>query len=208
MVKQVALIGSRKEVHKLGVARCRVAGVAYDFAWRNERAKDSKMFTNFRAILLKRFDTEQPGVRLLSFLAAREKDDEDVQTYATRLQSMGMDMLCADRGRVAFPGTHDRARIARKLTRKRLCLQFVQRLKHPIRCFMLSCRPERFEEAVKVAMQEEANKSLPCRIQPVRTVGQPSEVDELRESLARLETLFLQRGTASRGIWKSRTPRS
>lgn len=210
MVEQVAVMGSWKEVHKLGVARCRVAGVAYDFVWRDERAKDSKTFADLRAALLKRFDTELPGVRLQRFLAARQRDDEDVQTYATRLQSLGTDTLRADRGGVAVPGTDDRAKIARELMREQLCSQFVQGLKDPIRRFVLSRRPERFEEAVEVATQEEANESLASRIQPVRMVGQPSEVDELRERLARLETLFLQReerprgGSGNRG---RRTPR-
>ncbi|CAN7987342.1 unnamed protein product, partial [Ixodes hexagonus] len=148
MLEQVAVMVSWQEVHKLGVAKCKVAGVAYDFVWRDERAQDCKTFAELRKVLLKRFDTERPSVRLQRFLAARQERNEDVQTYATRLQSLGMDTLRADHGSWAATQTKDRAKIAGELTKEQLCSQFVNGLRDPFRRFVLSRRPQNFEGAV------------------------------------------------------------
>lgn len=191
MIEEVAKMGSWGDAHKVGVAKCRVAGVAYDFIWRDERAKHCTTFRELKEAILKRFDVETKSTKLQRFLSAHQNVDEDVQTYATRIQSLGVDTLRAG-GESAEPPS-DRAKIARELMREQLCSQFVSGLRNPVRRFVLSRRPQNFEEAVEVATQEELNENLTRTAHPVRLVSHSDDMKELRERLANLERLLEQR---------------
>lgn len=135
-IEEVAMMGSWGDAHKMGVAECRVAGVAYDFIWRDERAKQCATFLELKQAILKRFDIEHKSTKLQRFLSAHQNVDEDVQTYATRIQSLGMDTLRVDNESAEPLG--DRAKVARELMREQLCSQFVSGLRNPVRRFVLS----------------------------------------------------------------------
>lgn len=135
MSKEVAKGGLWGVAYKVGVAKCRVAGVVYDFLWRDERVKQCT-FQELKEAILKRFDIEPKSMKLHRFLSAHQNVDEDVQTYATRIQSLGMDTLRAG-GESAEP-LSDRAKIARELMREQLRSQFVSGFHNPVCRFVLS----------------------------------------------------------------------
>lgn len=191
-IEQVALMGAWEDKHKLGVARCRLSGGAYDFVWRDEKAKGAKTFETLREILTARYDTEPLSIKAKRFAEASQKQGEDVRTFATRIQALGSDTLRRKREGEPAATDEQRAKIAREIMREQLCSQFVQGLCDPVRRLVLSHRPKDFEEAVEIASQEEANENLVSRVQDVRIV-ETDELTQLKERLTGLEKLLTQR---------------
>lgn len=191
-IEQVALMGAWEDKHKLGVARCRVSGGAYDFVWRDEKAKEAKTFDALRGVLTARYDTEPLNIKLKRFAEASQKHGEDVRTFATRIQALGSDTLRRQWEGSTAAKDEQRAKIAREMMREQLCSQFVQGLRDPVRRLVLSHRPKDFEEAVEIASEEEANENLVNQVQQVRLV-ETDELTQLKERLAGLEKLLTQK---------------
>lgn len=189
IVDQVAAMGGWTDVQKLGMAKCRMTGAAYDFAWKDIQAKGAKSFDEFRRITIERYDTVPRSVRLRKFLDAVQKPTEDVQTYASRIQTLAYDALDFSGG--------DANGEAERYLEDQLTAQFVGGLRDPVRRFVLSKNPKTFKGAVEEAVQEERNEALISGPERVRTVHESApantELDKLTERLARLENLLTQR---------------
>lgn len=190
MLEQVGKMGNWTDGQLLGMAKCRMTGAAYDFAWRDEKVKLAESFSEFKKLALAYFDTDPPSVRLTRFLEARQRPEEGVRAFASRLQALGYDTLSKDDA-----GGAERARYAREFLHEQMRSQFVSSLRDPVRRYVLSKNPATFEAAVEAAVHEERNESLTAREERVRVVAaevQPEnkEISQLIERLDRLEHLL------------------
>ncbi|KAG0428026.1 hypothetical protein HPB47_024971 [Ixodes persulcatus] len=181
------------------MAKCRMIGAAYDFAWRDEKVKLAESFSEFKRLALAYFDTDPPSVRLTRFLEARQRPEEEVRAFASRLQALGYDTLSMDDA-----GGAERAKYAKEFLHEQMRSQFVSSLRDPVRRYVLSKNPATFEAAVEAAVHEERNESLTVREERVRVVAaevQPEnrEIAQLTERLDRLEHLFSQQTKHERG---------
>ncbi|KAG0432961.1 hypothetical protein HPB47_020368 [Ixodes persulcatus] len=93
MLEQVAKMGNWTDGQLLGMAKCRMIGAAYDFAWRDEKVKLAESFSEFKRLALAYFDTDPPSVCITRFLEARQRPEEEVRAFASRLQALGYDTL-------------------------------------------------------------------------------------------------------------------
>ncbi|CAN7948443.1 unnamed protein product, partial [Ixodes hexagonus] len=193
MLEQVSKMGGWTDGQLLGMAKCRMTGAAYDFAWRDEKVKLAASFSEFKKLALTYFDTDPPSVRLTRFLEARQKPEEDVRGFASRIQTLGYDTLSKDDASSA-----ERTKYAKEILMEQLKLQFVSNLRDPVRRFVLSKNPSTFEAAVEAAVQEERNESLSSREKRVCVVAADEkpvdrEIARLTERLDKLEGLLSQR---------------
>ncbi|KAH9372316.1 hypothetical protein HPB48_022834 [Haemaphysalis longicornis] len=87
VLEAVRHLGGWSDAQFIGIARCKIVGAAYDFAWNDEAA--AKTYTEFKERAEKRFDTEPECERLRKFMCASQKDTDDVQSFAARLCTLG-----------------------------------------------------------------------------------------------------------------------
>lgn len=194
VLEQVAQMGGWNDTQKIGIAKCKMSGRAYEFAWHEERMKSVASFTDFKQLFLGRFDSESRSARLEKFMGARQQADEDVRAFATRVQRLGQRTLVLYEGERA----KQKEDAARELLEDQMLTQYVHGLRDPVRRFVLSRDPKSFEEAVSVAHKEERNDQQVTSNQAVRTVAaNDSELKEVRSRLERIEAM-LQEGTAAR----------
>lgn len=211
ILEQVGSMGGWQDSQLIGIARCKMVGSAYAFAWQDECVAAVTTFTAFKALALERFDAEPQNVKLSKFLAAKQNAGEDVRAFAGRLRVLGNATL----GTNALEGAQEKREMRRQLLSEQMLSQFVGGLRDPIRRFTLSRDPETFDAAIEIAVKEERNERIVNGgTQPVRRVEEPNKAqDEVRERLDRLERLFEQslslRGAAGTSRRRSppRTPR-
>lgn len=211
ILEQVGSMGGWQDSQLIGIARCKMVGSAYAFAWQDECVAAVTTFTAFKALAFERFDTEPQNVKLSKFLAAKQNAGEDVRAFAGRLRVLGNATL----GTNALEGAQEKREMRRQLLSEQMLSQFVGGLRDPIRRFTLSRDPETFDGAIEIAVKEERNERIVNGgTQPVRRVEEPNKAqDEVRERLDRLERLFEQslslRGAAGTSQRRSppRTPR-
>lgn len=198
ILEQVAEMGGWTHAQKLGMAKCRMVGAAYEFAWKDMHAKTAKSYSEFKRIALERFDNAPRSVRLRNFLDARQKPHEDVQTYASRIQALAYDAFDCSR-------EENGEQQAQSYLEEQLTAQFVGGLRDPVRRFVLSKNPTKFTQAVEEAVREERNEALTTgSIEKVRAVTEMTlpnrEIEKLTERLTRLEELLTQTAPEQIGV--------
>lgn len=154
VLEAVGRLGGWSDAQLVGIARCKMVGAAYDFAWHDEAAAAAKTYAEFKERAQKRFDTEPECEKLRKFMCACQKDAEDVQSFAARLRTLG-NAAMGGRGDVE---PESKREIRRELLDEQLRTQFLNGLRGPIKRFTLSRDPKTLDEAVDAAVLEERNE--------------------------------------------------
>lgn len=187
MVQQVGQMGGWSDGQLLAMSKFRMTGAAQSFAWNDEKVKEATTFAEFKRLALERYDTEPQAVRMTKFLEARQGMNEDVRTFASRIQSLAYSTLASPRE----GDTVEKRRYAKELVDEHLKNQFVAGLRDPVRRFVLSKNPTSFEDAVKEAASEERNEAVTGGVAHVRALrsADESRSDEMTALHARLDKL-------------------
>lgn len=161
-MEEVANLYEWNATERLRVARCKLTGIAREFAYRSLKIKHVTDYDKFKEILITRFDTEPLSVKTQKFHQCIQGKNEDVQAYAVRLQSLAA-------GTCSVPVTTSNAEkeivenyLQGELDTK-LKTQFLSGLNPTIRRQVLSRDPTTFEEAVTIATREEMVEQLTAR---------------------------------------------
>lgn len=186
VLEQVGIMGAWKDEQLIGVARCKMVGAAYSFAWHDEDVQSANAYDRFKQLALDRFDTEPQHVKMEKFYGARQERGEDVRSFATRVRKLGNDSL----GKFEGERADEKKEVAKEVVKQQLRTQFLNGLRDPVRRFALSHSPKTFEEAVEVAVREERNERLVGGTQTVRKVDVEQERTDMLERLERLEVLL------------------
>ncbi|XP_064465241.1 uncharacterized protein LOC135376668 [Ornithodoros turicata] len=192
VIELIAFMSAWSDTQKLGLSKCRMSGAAYDFAWKDVRAKSAKTYEEFKKVAVSRFDTETDSVRRRKFLEAKQGLNEDVRKFASRIQSLAYDTLRPS----GDSKNAERERYAREILEDELRTQFVAGLRDPVRRFVLSKKPAEFDDAVQAAADEEENEIVSGASEPVRVLEHHEEnagshaLVWLTERLSRLESLL------------------
>ncbi|KAH9365906.1 hypothetical protein HPB48_015263 [Haemaphysalis longicornis] len=112
-----------------------MVGTAFDFAWHEEAVSAVQKYPEFKALPMKRFDTEPECVKLQRFLSVKQTDGEDVQSFASRLRALGN----AAAGTQDGTETESKCTLRNELLDKQLSTQFLNGLRDRVCRFMLSC---------------------------------------------------------------------
>lgn len=186
VLEQVGAMGGWKDSQLIGIARCKMVGAAYSFAWQDEEVSRAKTFSEFKSLAKKRFDTEPAHVKLETFLRAKQNTGEDVRAFACRLRALGNATL----PEYAGDDADQKRQIAKQLLSEQLLTNFLKGLSDPVRRFTLSRDPKNFEDAIETAVREEMHERTvgDCQI-PVRRVND-GEKEEVKARLDRLEKML------------------
>ncbi|CAN7982505.1 unnamed protein product [Ixodes pacificus] len=144
-LEQVAKMGNWTDGQLLCMAKCRMIGPAYDFAWGDEKVKLAQSCSEFKGarLALSYFDTDSPSVRLTRFLEAPQRAEKEVRAFASRLQALAYDTLTKDDA-----GGAERAKYAKEFLHEQIRSQFVLSLRDPVRRYAFSKNPATSEAAV------------------------------------------------------------
>lgn len=201
ILEQVGEMGGWQDNQLIGIARCKMVGAAYCFAWQDAEVTQVKSFTEFKALAKKRFDTEPAHVKLEKFMGAKQNAGEDVWAFASRLRGLGNATLANYEGDNAA----QKREIAKQILRDQLLTHFLNGLRDPVRRFTLSRDPENFEAAIEVAAKEEMHErtegGCPTTVRRV----DDSQEDDVRARLDRLERM-LEASPSLRDRGVQRTP--
>ncbi|KAH8029414.1 hypothetical protein HPB51_000281 [Rhipicephalus microplus] len=119
------------------------------------------------------------------FLNARQKADEEVRSFASRLRIHGTATLASSDSQDPV-----KASLRREILSEQLLSQFFLGLRDPVRRFVLSRDPKTFDKAIAIAVKEEQNeKVLRSHSLPVQYVEENTDVHEMHSRLDRLEKL-------------------
>lgn len=198
VLEQVAQMGGWTDPQKIGIAKCKMIGKAYAFAWHDEEVKTVTSFARFKELTLKRFDDEPENVHLERFLTARQEVGEDVRGFASRLQGLGARSV---QKAAAMNADAEENAAAQAVLARQLLSLYVNGLRDPVRRFVLSQNAQTFNEAVEVAAREERNERIVTARAPVRALETRSEreIEELGQRLDRLEKLLSENIALQRG---------
>ncbi|KAL1467464.1 hypothetical protein MTO96_042162 [Rhipicephalus appendiculatus] len=186
ILEQVGRMGGWQDSQLIGIARCKMIGKAHDFAWWDDNVAAATTFSEFKTLALKRFDTEPLIFKMERFLNARQKADEEVRSFASRLRMLRTATLVGTGGEDTL-----KAELRREMLSEEMLSRFLAGLRDPVRRFVLSRDPKTFDEAIDVAVKEELNERVSqSRTLPVRYVEESSDVYEIRSRLDRLEKLL------------------
>uniref|UniRef100_T1IH45 CCHC-type domain-containing protein n=1 Tax=Strigamia maritima TaxID=126957 RepID=T1IH45_STRMM len=182
---------------------CRMTGPAGHYVWHEETLTGIADYKEFKRQVIERFDKKPYITRLQLFMDCKQKLGEDVQTFATRLQTLGYETLEPQEADAA--GTA-RADMAKELLKKQMQSQFIAGLREPIRRFVLSRNPDALSEAIEVAIQEQLNEALPTNKVKVNMVGEDGMVNALLERMAQMELSLAKQQTEQTNKRSSPTP--
>ncbi|XP_075737208.1 uncharacterized protein LOC142776769 [Rhipicephalus microplus] len=119
------------------------------------------------------------------FLNARQKADEEVRSFASRLRILGTATLASSDSQDPV-----KASLRREILAEQLLQQFLLGLRDPVRRFVLSRDPKTFDEAIAIAVKEEQNEKVSSSHSlPIRYVEEDTDVHEMHSRLDRLEKL-------------------
>ncbi|KAH8030777.1 hypothetical protein HPB51_011617 [Rhipicephalus microplus] len=150
ILEQVGHLGGWRDSELLCIARCKMVGAAHDFAWWDDDVAVAATFSEFKYLALKRFDTEPLIFQMERFLNARQKADEEVRSFASRLCMLGTATLAISDNKDLV-----RASLGREILAEQLLSKFLLGLRDPARRFVLSRDPKTFDEAIAIAAKEE-----------------------------------------------------
>ncbi|KAH6920623.1 hypothetical protein HPB50_028390 [Hyalomma asiaticum] len=141
ILEKVRRLGGWSDTELIGIERCKMAGAAFEFAWRDENVAAAVTYSEFETLALKRFDTEPMSSKIEKFWNAKQNAGEEVRSFAERPRILGTATLGIVSG-------EDPAKLS---------------LRDPVRRFVLSHEPRTIEEAVGVAAREEQIDKLCTR---------------------------------------------
>ncbi|KAH6925599.1 hypothetical protein HPB50_007980 [Hyalomma asiaticum] len=183
ILEQVGRLGGWSDTEMIGIGRCKMAGAAFDFAWRDENVAAAVTYSEFKTLALKRFDTEPTSSKIEKFWNAKQNAGEEVRSFGERLRILGKATL-------GIVGGEDPAKtqLRREILEEELLSRFTAGLRDPVRRFVLSHEPRTFKEAVEVAAREEQIDKLCAR--SIHHGSDSAEERELQNRLDRLEKLI------------------
>ncbi|XP_064470294.1 uncharacterized protein LOC135385048 [Ornithodoros turicata] len=194
-LEQVGAMGGWNDVQLIGIARCKMVGEAYDFAWRDRDLANAKTYAEFKTLVLAQYDTDTRSSKMERFMKAKQLDGEGVRSFASRLRALGYDTLDNFSGE----GSEQKNSVARELLDGQLLTRYLTGLQDPIRRFVLSRDPSSFREAIEVAAKEERNEKMTVEQLPVRPVVTNSEqTEDMKHRLERLERMLAELTTEMR----------
>ncbi|KAH6927136.1 hypothetical protein HPB50_027452 [Hyalomma asiaticum] len=183
ILEQVGRLGGWSDTEVIGIGRCKMAGAAFDFAWRDENVAAAVTYSEFKTLALKRFDTEPMSSKIEKFWNAKQNAGEEVRSFAERLRILGTATLGIVSGEDPA-----KTQLRREILEEELLSRFTAGLRDPVRRFVLSHEPRTFEEAVEVAAREEQIDKLCAR--SIQHGSDSAEERELQNRLDRLEKLI------------------
>ncbi|KAH7931879.1 hypothetical protein HPB51_029661 [Rhipicephalus microplus] len=158
---------------------------AHDFAWWDDGVAVAATFSEFKYLALKRFDTEPLIFKTERFLNARQRADEEVRSFASRLRMLGTATLASSDSQDPV-----KASLRREIIAEQLLPQFLLGQRDPVRRFVLSRDPKTFDEVIAIAVKEEQNEKVSrSHSLPVRYVKENTDVHEMHSRLDHLEKL-------------------
>ncbi|KAH8033902.1 hypothetical protein HPB51_017352 [Rhipicephalus microplus] len=115
----------------------------------------------------------------------RQKADEEVRSFASRLRILGTATLASSDSQDPV-----KALLRREILDEQLLSQFLLGLRDPVCRFVLSRDPKLFDEAVAIAVKEEQNEKVSSSHSlPTRHVEEDADVHEMHSHLDHLEKL-------------------
>ncbi|KAH7942649.1 hypothetical protein HPB51_028669 [Rhipicephalus microplus] len=195
--EQVGRLGGWRDSELVCIARCKMVGAAHDFAWWDDGVAVASTFSEFKYLALKRFDTEPVIFKTERFLNVRQKADEEVRSFASRLRILGT-------ATVASSDSQDpvKASLRREILAEQLLSQFLLGLRDRVRRFVFSRDPKTFDKAIAIAVKEEQNEKVSwSNTLPVRFTEENTDIHEMHSRLDRLEKLV--ESLAVRNKWRS-----
>ncbi|XP_023235798.1 uncharacterized protein LOC111635159 [Centruroides sculpturatus] len=144
---EIAKLTNWSKAQCLGVAKLKLTGIARDFAWKDAKMKEVMTYEEFKKLMIKRFDREPISLRLQKFHACVQARDEDVQTYAVRLQTLVVETIEEQPGDKAQEEEVVK-RCQQKERDKCLLVQFLSGINDRIKRQVMSKEPDTFDKAV------------------------------------------------------------
>ncbi|KAH8029009.1 hypothetical protein HPB51_021913 [Rhipicephalus microplus] len=185
ILEQVGRLGGWRNTELVCIARCKMVGVAHDFARWDDDVAAAATFSEFKYLALKRFDTEPLIFKIEKFLNARKRADEEVRSFARRLRILGTAILASSDSQDPV-----KASLRREILAEELLSQFLLGPRDPVRRFVLSRDPKTFDEAIAIAAKEEQNEKVSrSHSLPVRYVEEDTDVHEMHSRLDRFGKL-------------------
>ncbi|XP_075730175.1 uncharacterized protein LOC142771998 isoform X1 [Rhipicephalus microplus] len=185
ILEQVGHLGGWRDNELVCIARCNMAGTAHNFAWWDDGVAAAATFSEFIYLALKRFDTEPLIFKTEQFSNARQRADEEVRSFASRLRMLGTATLVSSDSEDPV-----KASLHREILAEHLLSQYLLGLRDPVRRFVLFRDPKTFDEAIAIAVKEEQNEKVSrSHSLPVRCVEENTDVNEMHSRLDRLEKL-------------------
>ncbi|KAH8009509.1 hypothetical protein HPB51_018155 [Rhipicephalus microplus] len=175
ILEQVGRMGGWQDSQLIGIARCKMLGAAYDFAWRDDSVTAASTYSEFRALALERFDTEPLSSKVERFRNARQNAEEEARSFANRVRLLGTATLANSSGEEPA-----KTQLRCEILAEQMLSQFLTGLRDPVRRFVLSRDPKSFDEAIDVAAKEERNEKLSQSSSvPVRHVDENANAHEI-----------------------------
>ncbi|KAH6946437.1 hypothetical protein HPB50_013541 [Hyalomma asiaticum] len=183
ILEEAGRLGGWQDSHWICIARCKMTGSAHAFAWQDVDVACARSYQDFKALALRRFDTEPARAKLERFINAKQNPGEEVRAFADRVRILGTATLEIVRGEDPA-----KTQLRREILAEQLLARFLAGLRDPVRRFVLSHDPQTFEEAVEVAVREEQiERSWQLHVESAHYA---SEKRELENRLVRLEGLI------------------
>lgn len=186
ILEEAGRLAGWQDSHLICIARCKMTGSAHAFAWQDVDVACTSAYQDFKALALRRFDTEPARAKLERFINAKQNPGEEVRSFADRVRILGIATLETVCGEDPV-----KTQLRREILAEQMLSRFVAGLSDPVRRFVLSHDPQTFDEAVEVAAREERiEKCTRSRVHPVDHVSDNFEERELQDRLDRLENLI------------------
>ncbi|XP_054708556.1 uncharacterized protein LOC129218340 [Uloborus diversus] len=152
-INGISQISGWSDAQKLIITKLKLTDGAESFVHADPRASTTRSFDELVDRLLYRFDNPLPLSTYLNELATcAQRTKETVHDYSTRLRVLGRNIGSVQGDRITPE--------IRQASDKLLQARFVAGLRPEIQRHVLSREPSSFEEAISVALTEEANNKI------------------------------------------------
>ncbi|KAH6933632.1 hypothetical protein HPB50_017245 [Hyalomma asiaticum] len=186
ILEEAGRLGGWQDSHLICIARCKMTGSAHAFAWQDVDVACASTYQDFKALGLRRFDTEPARAKLEQFISAKQNPGEEVRSFADRVRILGIATLETVCGEDPV-----KTQLRREILAEQLLSRFVAGLSDPVRRFVLFHDPQTFDEAIEVAArQERIEKCTRSHTHSVHHASDSFEERELQDRLDRLENLI------------------
>ncbi|XP_023214574.1 uncharacterized protein LOC111617525 [Centruroides sculpturatus] len=186
----VTKVAAWSKAQMLAVAKLKLTGIAREFVRKDRRIKEVEEFDEFKRLMIERFDREPFTFRLNRFYTCVQKRDEDVQTYAARLQALAMEIEITPEPGATATETAIIHRVQSKELDERLKAQFLNGIDIRIRQRTMSREPATFDDALKAAIREERIENLTAHPRGImRTIREGDRATDSSPSLNELQQL-------------------
>lgn len=150
-VERAMELGNWTEKQQISIAKMKMRGAAAEYLESDTAIDAYTTWSEFKKALLDRYADKISVANATNMLAnCMQKSGENVADFVTRLRFIGSKIL-----KPAANSVEQALRL--KLLNEQLSAQLQRGLKDEIRRFVLSREPTDFEEAIKIARQEEQN---------------------------------------------------